>query len=136
MAIFQKDSLMMQIKQLSNVLEQVIFKKNNGSFDEAQDILEESITELFENEKEIQQITLDDFLSALQTDGSFNPELALVVADLLYEEAELVDDPESCYRRALGLYQEAMKSPDTTLPLQLNQKISHIKDELEDADTE
>ena len=135
--MFEQDYIMRQIKQFTHALEIVLFKKKEGKQQEAQNIIENSLTELLEEHHDnFHQLSLEETLCALENSGSFNAELALIVADLLYEQSELADKKESqqCYLQALLLYHKAMKDPGTAFPLQATQKISHIKSELDPSD--
>lgn len=130
---------MRQIKQFTYALEQVLFKKKEGEKQEAQDIIEQTLKELpKENNRRFQELSLADTLSTLKIDGYFNAELALIVADLLYEKGQFTNKSESkkCYMQALVLYQKALKDPKTAFPLQATGKISGIKKKLDASDLE
>lgn len=127
---------MRQIKQFTYALEQVLFKKKEGEQQEAQDIIDQYLNELPEEKKSFQDLSLGDTLSTLKNDGDFNADLALIVADLLYEKSNIVDKSQTkkCSMQALLLYQRAMQDPKAAFPLQATQKISELKNKLDASD--
>jgi hypothetical protein len=136
---FEQDYIMRQVQQFADALEKVLFKKKEGKRQEAQDIIEQSLNKLPDvNDRNIQELSLDNTISVLENEGTFNSELALIIADLFFEKGKLVDKNESqkCYMQALLLYQKAMKDHNVAFPLQATQKISQIKNELDPSDLE
>lgn len=74
----------------------------------------------------------------MEHDGQFNAELALPVADLLYEKGELTGNTASqtSYMQALLLYKKAMNHPDVAFPLQAMSNIERINSLLDAASLE
>lgn len=137
--MFEQDFIMRQIRQFTRALEKVLFKKQEGKKEEAQDIIEQSLNKLCEgSDRNFQELSLDDTISALENDGKFNAELALITADLLYEKSALADKKElqKCYMQAFLLYQKAIENPEVAFPLQATQKISQIKNKLDSSSLE
>lgn len=128
--MFKQGFIMRQIQQFTDAIQQIIAKKKEGEEQEAQDLIEQLLTELQEDDKDnFHSLTLDETISVLEHDGQFNAELALSVADLLYEKGQLTESSVSTtsYMQALVLYQKAMTDPEVAFPLQAMQKIERIK---------
>ena len=128
---------MRQVKQFTQALEAVLFKKREGQKQKAQDIITQTLGELVEGDSDdFHQLSLKETVSTLENGGNFNAELALIVADLLYEQGELANKNKSYkyYMQALLLYQKALKNPDVAFPIEATQKISQIKSTLDSSD--
>lgn len=138
--MFEQDYLMKQIKQSIQALERVLFKKKEGKQEEALSLINHSLAELLEiDEKNFQDISLDETISVLENYGAFNAELAVIIADLIYEKCDLMDnrnDINKCYLQALLLYMKAIKYRDIAFPLQSLDKISQIKKNIRKSDLE
>ncbi len=127
--MFQQDYIMRQIQMMVKVLEQVIFRKKQGRYEEAKQVAEEALGELFgENRVEL---SLEETLTALEKNGAFNAELAYIVADLLFERAALDgEDAEKSLMQSLLLYKKAMRHPGAAFPIDAAKKISDLEHRL------
>lgn len=139
--MFQQGYIMRQIQQLTQALQQVLFNKKQGYRQEALDILQRALNGIPNDpEAEFHRLSLDETLQAMQSDGTFNTDLALAAADLLYEKGQLRDNDDDgsrhCYMQALLLYRTVMDDPQVAFPLEAPQKIEHIERMLQTADVE
>lgn len=131
--MFQQDFIMKQIQMFTQVLQQVLFKKQAGKQQEARQLVKETLNELTEDHPEsFHDLSLEETLDLFRNEGKFNSELALVVAELLIEEGELLEknEAEKRYLQALLLYQKALNDPDIAVPLQSGQIIGQLKEKL------
>lgn len=137
--MFEQDYIVKQIRQCTNALERVLLKKKEGKQQEAQKIIEHSLNELpDDNSKKFHELSLQETIAVLENKGSFNAELALIVAELLFEKGQLVEKEESrkCFMQALLLFRKTMKNPNVAFPLEAPQKISRINNFLAPSDIE
>src|SRR5690554_1137850 len=131
--MFQQDFIMKQIQMFTQVLQQVLFNKQAGNQQEALQLVKETLNELTEDHPEsFHDLSLKETLKLFRNEGKFNSELALVVAELLIEEGELLaeNEAEKRYLQALLLYQKALDDPDIAVPLQSAQIIGQLKEKL------
>ena len=131
--MFQQDFIMKQIQMFTQVLQQVLFNKQAGNQQEARQLVKETLNELTEDHPDsFHDLSLKETLNLFRNEGKFNSELALVVAELLIEEGELLaeNEAEKRYLQALLLYQKALDDPDIAVPLQSGQIIGQLKEKL------
>jgi len=132
--IFEQDYIMRQIQQLVQVLQQIIFMKSEGMYDEAQAIIDQTLDDFLEDEsKDFQSLTLTQTIEVLKMDGVFNAEIAYSVGEILYEKAELEGEYSKSikfYEQALLLFYKAMHNQSVAVPVTVIDKISHIKEKV------
>lgn len=131
---FEKDYIIRQVKLFAEFLMQVLSLKRQGRNEEAHEKIQQSLNELCEStEKEFHELTVDEMFDALKYNGNFNAELAIIVADLLYEEREFLEgkDRERCSKKALKIYQKVKEFPDVAFPIEAIQKITQLNTELD-----
>jgi hypothetical protein len=130
--MFREDYIMRQIRQFIQVLEQVIFKKKQGQKEEVQTLISKTLNELLEeSERDFNELSLEESLSAVGEGESVNPELALVIAELLYEQEG--GDREKSRMQALLLYKKAMGDASVPIPLNAMERVAQLEDQLSEA---
>jgi hypothetical protein len=140
MALFQQDFIMRQIQYLTQLLQQIIFKKNQNKDQEAVKEIQNAFQRLTkEHPKEFRELNLKETLDIFIRNTNFESELALAVADLLVEEGEILRDKhfskaQKCHLQALLLYKKASQDEDSAVPLDINEKIKHLEKQLKHVD--
>lgn len=133
MALFEQDFLMRQIQYLTQLLQQIIFKKKNNQQDEAVYLIEDAFQRLTKDHpKEFNELTLEETLDLFTRNDTFEAELALAAADLLVEEGSLLYESafsksEKCFTQALLLYQKALTTKDASVPMDIKEKIAELE---------
>lgn len=128
--MFREDYIMRQIRQFIQVLEQVIFKKKQGQKEEVQMLITETLNELLEeSERDFSDLSLKETLSAIGNKDSVNPQLALVIADLLYEQEG--EDVAKSHAQALLLYKKAIEDGSVAIPLQAMERVTELENNLD-----
>ena len=116
--MIHKDYIMRMIQQLSTVLMKILFNKETQNYDQAQAEIDEAYGELLGWDPILARgSSAEEILFKLQTPSGLDTERAMVVAELLREEAEIRElqfglDSEvlDLYARALVLYVAAMQT--------------------------
>lgn len=140
MALFEQDFLTRQIQYLTQLLQQIIFKKKNQQQQEALDEIQNAFQRLTKDHpREFHQLSLEETLTLFVGDNKFEAQLALAVADLLVEEGEILREKqlsksEKCYLQALLLYKKALREENAAVPLDINKKINQLKKRLQPTD--
>ncbi|WP_176466173.1 hypothetical protein [Aliifodinibius salipaludis] len=124
---------MRQIQFLTQLLQQIIFKKNQDKYQEAIEEIQNALTKLTKDHpKAFHQLDFEETLELFTKDKTFESELALAVADLLVEQGKLLYD-ESFKRsqksmgQALILYKRSLKNPNASVPLDIEHKIKNLE---------
>ena len=121
-----RDYLLRQIQQAAQVLAQVLFHKNAREYDEAQDVLTNGLRDLTGWSVEaLRNATPEALRSLCETGGAFSAEKAIILADLLREDAS-----EEGRKRALWLY-EAVVAAGQTVPIDVHDRIRALRDSLQ-----
>ncbi len=133
MPLHEKDFLMRQIQILTQLLQQIIFKKNQNKYQEAVEEIQNALKRLTKDHpKSFHQLDFEETLELFIKNDTFESELAIAVADLLVEQGELLYD-ESFKRsqksmgQALIIYKKSLQIPDASVPLDIEKKIDHLK---------
>ena len=127
---------MRQIQNLTQLLQQIIFKKKQQQFEEAEQQLQDAFQRLTKaHPKSFDQLTLKETLDLFSKDNSFESELAIAVADLLVEEGEILENrqfsrSQQSYAQALILYKKSLQDQSGAIPVDIHQKIKMLEDEL------
>lgn len=131
--MLHRDYLMRQIEQLSQVLARVLFKKSNQEYEEALQAIDEAFAqELNHNVQDLRQLPVDQLVEVCSTSEGLFPQLALRVADLLYQDGKIrakqENDRQACpsFVRALALYVETVFCGASTLPWDLFDKVNRL----------
>ena len=122
--MFQRDHIVRQLRQFSQVLAEVMFRKRNQEYDAALAEIQRAGEQFFGLDSgRFRALTSDDFLAALGGEASFNAEAAAFLAELLRLQGELLglrgEAPGPSFEQALLLYLDAFdhdpvfRSPDT-----------------------
>lgn len=136
MHLHEQDFLMRQIQILTQLLQQIIFKKNQNQYEEAVEEIQNALTKLTKDHpKAFHQLDFEETVELFTDDNTYESELALAVADLLVEQGKLLYE-ESFKRsqksmgQALILYKKSLQSPDASIPLDINHKIDNLEDKV------
>lgn len=136
MHLHEQDFVTRQIQILTQLLQQIISKKNQNQYQEAIEEIQNALTKLTKDHpKAFHQLNFKETIELFNHDDTFESELALAVADLLVEEGELLYE-ESFQRsqksmgQALILYRKALQEPDASVPLDIKDKIEHLEKRL------
>ena len=133
MHLHEQDFLMRQIQMLTQLLQQIIFKKNQNQYQEAVQEIQNALSKLTKDHpKSFHQLDFEETLELFTHEETFESELAIAVADLLVEEGKLLYE-ESFKRsqksmgQALILYKKSLQTPDASVPLDIQNKIHHLE---------
>lgn len=136
MHLHEQDFLMRQIQILTQLLQQIIFKKNQNRYEEAVEEIQNALTKLTKNHpKAFHQLDFEETLELFTDDNTYQSELALAVADLLVEQGKLLHE-ESFERsqksmgQALILYKRSLQDSNASVPLDINRKIDNLGDKV------
>lgn len=130
---------MRQIQHLTQILQQIIFKKNQNKRQEALDEIQDAFQQLTrDHPKEMHELSLKETLHIFERRDKFQAELALAVADLLVEEAKILENAfsrsQKSYAQALLLYRTARSDDDAAVPLDIEERIQQLESELAASD--
>ncbi len=136
MHLQEQDFLMRQIQILTQLLQQIIFKKNQNQYQEAVEEIQNALTKLTKDHpKAFHQLDFEETLELFTHNDTFESELAVAVADLLVEQGKLLYE-ESFKRsqksmgQALILYKKSLQIPDASVPLDIKNKIHHLENKV------
>ncbi len=136
MAFHEQDFLMRQIQYLTQVLQQVLFKKNQNQHQKAVEEIQNALRKLTRDKpKDFIEFTPEETLNVFISDEKFHSELALAVADLLVEEGEMLREKsysssQKCYVQALLLYKMSLWDEKAAVPLDIHEIIKQIEQKL------
>jgi hypothetical protein len=116
----QSDYIMRMVEQLTQVLKQIISRRENGQFDSAYEILNETYESLVGfNSHFTHQLSDNQLISLLGGGTQSGNERLIVLSDLLSEEANLTEqsddtenDVDALRVKALSLYLEVMNQSE------------------------
>lgn len=138
MSMFQQGFIMRQIQYLTQLLQQIIFKKKQQKPKEAIEDIHNAFNRLTKDRPQaFHELSLKDTVSVFYQDGNFHSELATAAADLLFEEAKMQQSlaysrSQKCYAQALLLYQKTLSQNNAAVPLDISAKINHLTQKLSD----
>lgn len=136
MAIFEQSFVMRQIQYLTQLLQQIIFKKKQQKPKEAIEDIHNAFKRFTIDQPEaFHELSLSDTLSVFKKDDQFVPELAAAAADLLFEEGKMQQSrsysrSQKSYAQALLLYQKILHKNKAAVPLDISSKINHLSKKL------
>lgn len=124
---------MRQIQYLTQVLQQILFKKNQNQYQEAVQEIQNALNKLTRDKpKEFGELSLRETLHIFVFDDKFHSELAISVADLLVEEGDILEEKsfsssQKCYAQALLLYKKSLQDENAAVPLDIQDIIKKIE---------
>ena len=133
---------MRQIQYLTQLLQQIIFKKNQNKPKEAIQDIHNAFQRLTKDHpKEFNDLTLQETKSIFVQNEKFQDEIALAVADLLVQQGELLQEQQfsqskKSHLQALLLYKTALNDQSAAVPLDIQQKIADLEQKLSHEDLE
>lgn len=150
--MFQKDYLMRQIQQMVQVITQVLFHRKNDELEQALDIIDQSLQEIPGLDEFLRpDLNRDEVIAACTgDDGSFNAEKAVVVADVLREKGEILEEGATgddevdaaqgadrsgtvWLRYAMWLYESALEKGGSAVPWDIHGKIARLREQVNGA---
>lgn len=140
--MIHKDVLMRQIQQMTEALAQALALISDGRTDAAQHEIAEALDDLTEpGTLPLRERPVADAIAHCTIGDRLSTDLALQVADLLRHQGDLLrrqDRFEAGLRshvRALALYQALLdaSTADTPLPLDLHDRMAHLKSAIDPA---
>lgn len=136
MALFEKDFIMRQVQYLTQILQEIIFKKNQNQHEEAVEEIQDAFKRLTKNRpKQFSELNLEETLNLFVRNNKFESELATAVADLLMEEGQMLEEKsytqsQKSYAQALLLYKNSLWDDTASVPLDISQKIDQLENML------
>lgn len=133
MALFEQDFLMRQVQYLTQLLQEIIFKKSQNQYREAVQEIRNALQKINrDNPKKFYQLSLKETLDLFITNNKFESRLAIPVAELLTEESEMLSErhhsrSRKCVLQSLLLYQKSLSEDDAAVPLDIHQRIEQLK---------
>lgn len=120
--MISRDFIIRQVEQLTQILAVVLFHKRAGQHDEAQATLDVGLAAATGLGPEaLHRLDRPGVLELCSTGGTFHPDKAVALADLLYE------DPSAAGReRALWLYDAALETGGA-VPLDIHERITSLR---------
>jgi hypothetical protein len=132
--MFQRDYVLRQIQQLIQVLELVIFKRKADQFEEASDVLNGALKDLFGLDvDEIAGLSDSDVVALCTSGGQLVSDKALVLAEILEEEGQARELRGTSlmaplyFAKALALYEAGLGASGAALPLDIYDRIRTLK---------
>lgn len=120
--MFSRDYLLRQIQQLTQALAVVLVHKKAGRPDEAQAALDEALVAATGSEPAaLHQLDQPALLALCSAGGTFLPDQAVALADLLYE-----DTSAAGHERALWLY-DAVLDAGGAVPLDIHERRATLR---------
>lgn len=139
--MLQRDLLMRQIQQAVQVLLQVlaqVFKlRSEQRYDEAIQHINDAFTGLDFTPRPVGELSPEQLVELCRTERGFSVELALGIADLLREEAEILLEKGApaaaavSATKAHALYAEAVATKGAALPLDIGPKMDRLEEMME-----
>ncbi|HET6568620.1 MAG TPA: DUF6483 family protein [Rhodothermales bacterium] len=122
-----RDFILRQISQLAQALARVLFKKQAKEYVEAQEILASELKRVFGMDLEqIHTLDLEDLLALCRSGDGTSAEMALILADLLREDAS-----PAGRQQAVWLYETALAAGGP-VPLDVHERINTLRETLKD----
>ena len=131
--MLHRDHLVRQINRLTQVLAQVIFRKQQGQHEKALDDIRRT-GELFLglDLQASRMLTSEALQEALRVHDADDAEQTALIAELLYHQGDcfavqgLADQAEASFRLALHLYLDLFASRQTTAPADLTERLDTL----------
>lgn len=136
MTLHEQDFLMRQIQYLTQILQQIIFKKNQNQHQEAVKEIQNAFQSLTKDRpKKFYELDLEETLEVFMINQQFQSELAIAVADLLVEEGKMLREmsfsqSQKSKSQALLLYKKTLSDKSAAVPLDIHEKINTLESSL------
>ncbi len=134
-SVIQRDYILRQIHQLAQALALVLFQRRSGRDEEAGETLDAALLDaLGLDAAGLLGLERPALLAACGGEGALGAARMLAVADLLREEAAMLDarslyaGAAAGYARARWLYLAASEEPDAALPFDYPTRIAWLED--------
>ena len=140
MRLHEQDFLMRQVQYMTQLLQQILFKKSQNRKQEAKDEIENALNRLSESTpKEFSELSPEETLQIFTINNSYKSELALAAADLLIQKGEMMEETsfskaQKSYAQALLLLKRTLKDPEAAVPLDIRQKVRTVETQIADPD--
>lgn len=132
---------MRQVQYMTQLLQQVIFKKNQNRQQEAKDEIENALNRLCRTiPKEFSELSPEETLQIFMINSNFKADLAMAAAELLIQKGEMLQRAsysraQKSFVQALLLLKKAMEEPEAAVPIDIQQKIRAVESHIADADS-
>lgn len=134
----EKDFIMREVQKIVQVLQVIMGLKQEKKFAQAMDEIDNIYARFFdENRQPVQAKDIEELEQLCTKDGRFSPDLAFVLADVMKEEAEILElqDENTAalqkYESALTLYQRALSEKEGAVPVHILNMLEYLKDKTE-----
>ncbi len=131
--VISRDFILRQIQQLVQVMAQVMMLRKGRKFDEARAEIQSGLAQVFGiTLTDLHALPNDDLLKYCQSGDQLNAELALAIADIFEQEAEMlweeaqIERARAYWDRTRFLYQAVLDQADT-VPLDVYEKLAYLK---------
>lgn len=131
---------MRQIQYLTQILQEIMFKKNQNQQQEALEEIQDAFKRLTKDRpKQFNELSLEETIDLFIRDRKFESELAISVADLLVEEGGMLEEnafsqSQKSYSQALLLYKKSLQDDTAAVPLDIREKIDQLEEHLRHSD--
>ncbi len=138
---FQQDFILRQVRQLAQVLARVIFLRQSGRQDEALAELRAAFDVTGIDMQRMRAMSRTELLEMCSVRGGFSSDRAVAVADLMYQEFEMLDGGDeqalghASGLRALWLYEASLEAGGV-LPANGFDRMTYLRDRLGPPDEE
>lgn len=133
-----RDFILRQIQQLVQVLARVMMLRSARQEETALQEIDRALSEISGMDVLLHPgLHREDVLATCGTGNDFNPEKALVLADVLVEKAELLREEEGrrqYLQYAQWLFQGVLSNESTAIPLDIYDRMTWIKAQLDEED--
>ncbi|WP_142455290.1 hypothetical protein [Gracilimonas mengyeensis] len=120
---------MRQVKVLTDFLIQILTKKNEGAYEEAEQLIDRSIAEVFEDTNQaFSKLSLKQTAEALK-DEAQDGKVILAMANILFEKIELVpeEQKQKASLQTLLLYKKALSYSNTAFAIEDIHKMNGLE---------
>lgn len=133
--LISRDFILRQIQQLVQVMAQVMMLRKGRNYEEAREEIQTGLMQAFGTTlADLHELPDDQLLERCQSVTELNAELALAIADLFEQEAEMlweegaVDQARAYWGRTRFLYEAVLDQGDT-VPLHAHEKLAYLKNQ-------
>lgn len=130
---------MREVQKIVQVLQVIMGLKQEKKFARAMDEIDNIYARFFdENMQMIKAKDIEGLERLCTKDGRFSPDLAFALADVMKEEAEILElqdkntTASQKYESALTLYQRALSEKEGATPVNILNTLEYLKDKTEE----
>lgn len=140
MDIHQKGYIERQVQYLTQLLQEILFKKSKNKKEEAVQEIRDGLEEVTKDQpKEMHELDLEETLNCFTQDEKFKSSLAIAASDLLYEQSIMLEETsfstsQISAAQAFLLYKKSLQNPDSAIPVTVNEKMNVLEDKLKHSD--